>query len=612
MHRIPAAALCGLLAVGAYTLTGCFAGNPDDGLVTAPKDTTPEIPAMPGLSWTWRNPMPQGNTLLSIAKSPACWVMTGENGSLVRSTDGEHWTLVNSWQTFSDVIWAQGRFTAVGGAEVWTSQDGLTWNSQSLSFTVYSSYYGNGLRRIVWTGSLYIAVGGDFEAVIFTSPDGYAWTRRTATGAGLRAVAWSGNLAVAVGEYKNILTSPNGVTWTDHSLDGVSFHLNDVVWTGSQFVLAGGQTDYGFISTSPDGIVWTGRTLSFWNLVSLLWTGSRLVAAPLSGGKLLTSLDGVAWTESFPVGDLSPKRLAKAGNEYFMLGEDGLLQTSQDGLTWVSKNGGVRKSLSSVVWTGTQAVIVGDSGLILTSADGIQWTSRTSGTNKPLNAVTWNGLLLVAVGAGGTLLTSPDGLTWTMRPTGTTNNLVGVAASKTGALMAVGDGGNVLFSSNGEAWSFRKVADDTYLQSVLAADSLWLVGGLQGKIWTSADGLAWTQRSTGEKGPVASMAWNGRKYMIGTTGFSDFYDGSILTSEDAAVWQKMPGELAFTAWTGTYWVGIPDIGKYPIIWAEVFVSATGANWSRMSVHTYSRLRSLAWTGTTLIAVGSGGAILTSP
>jgi hypothetical protein len=116
-HQAPAARWFFFLALtaGAFALAGCFPNSTEGGSTIPHVDTTP---AMPGLAWTWRNPMPLGNALLSIAKSPTCWIMTGENGSLVRSTDGEHWTTVNSWQTFSDVIWAQGRFTAVGGAEV--------------------------------------------------------------------------------------------------------------------------------------------------------------------------------------------------------------------------------------------------------------------------------------------------------------------------------------------------------------------------------------------------------------------------------------------------------------------------------------------------------------
>jgi hypothetical protein len=255
---------------------------------------------------------------------------------------------------------------------------------------------------------------------------------------------------------------------------------------------------------------------------------------------------------------------------------------------------------------------VGDSGLILSSADGVQWTERLSGTNKPLKALAWNGFLLVAVGSGGTLLTSPDGVVWTSRVTGTTNDLLGVAASKTGALMVAGDGGNVLFSPNGEKWNSRRVTDNTYYLSVLASDDIWLVGGLLGKVWTSPDGIVWTERITGEKGPITTMAWNGRKYMIGTTGFSNFYDGSVLTSEDAVTWQKIPGALASVIWTGAYWVGVPDVEAYPTISAEIYVSATGTSWSRMDLHTYSRLSSVAWTGSKLIAVGSGGAILTSP
>jgi hypothetical protein len=88
----------------------------------------------------------------------------------------------------------------------------------------------------------------------------------------------------------SILTSPDGMTWTPHSL-GRQIILNSVTWavpsTGSgtgQLVAVGAS-----IQTSPDGEIWTSRTSGTTNFLrSVTWTGTQFVAVG-QGGVILTS-----------------------------------------------------------------------------------------------------------------------------------------------------------------------------------------------------------------------------------------------------------------------------------------------------------------------------------
>src|SRR3990167_8791243 len=104
----------------------------------------------------------------------------------------------------------------------------------------------------------------------------------------------------------------------------------------------------------------TGQTLNF-----VTWTGSRLVAA----------------------------------------GNGGVILTSSDGITWTNRISGTASPIYSAAWTGSQSIAVGNGGVILTSSDDITWTSRTSGTTNPLFSVAWTGSQLVVVGSAGTILT---------------------------------------------------------------------------------------------------------------------------------------------------------------------------------------------------------------
>src|SRR4051812_6792240 len=76
------------------------------------------------------------------------------------------------------------------------------------------------------------------------------WTQRhwRPTENWLTAVAWTGAQLVAVGDSGTILTSPDGITWTNRS-SGTDQGLSSITWTGTQLVAVGG---LGTILTSPD------------------------------------------------------------------------------------------------------------------------------------------------------------------------------------------------------------------------------------------------------------------------------------------------------------------------------------------------------------------------
>ncbi len=87
---------------------------------------------------------------------------------------------------------------------------------------------GNDLYAVVYGNGTFVAVSVD--GTILTSPDGVTWTQRDSgvTRAPLYGVTYGNNTFVAVGQYYAsntytavILTSPDGVTWTQRN-SGVS------------------------------------------------------------------------------------------------------------------------------------------------------------------------------------------------------------------------------------------------------------------------------------------------------------------------------------------------------------------------------------------------------
>ena len=297
------------------------------------------------------------------------FVTGGQHGTLFTSTDGVIWTQrsVGADVRMLQVLWNNKQFLATGWDEntfndvVLTSPDGLRWSVHRLtsSYSVYSRFAPS------WDGKQYIATGADVNSnsFILTSADGLSWTQKFKfTQTNLIDVIWNGAQYVAIGDKAKILTSPDLINWSQQS-SGIrnDTYLRRIVWTGTQFIIAGTNVyitpDTALILTSPDGIRWSTR-----------------YNAPFGTGGFLNTI-------------------ISNGSQYIVGGDDGFL-ISQDSINWSSiKIPQTPNTINQVIWNGSQYVAVGYSsarmGLIFTSPDGAHWTQRTSNTPFSLDAVAW-------------------------------------------------------------------------------------------------------------------------------------------------------------------------------------------------------------------------------
>src|SRR5262249_46054757 len=107
------------------------------------------------------------------------------------------------------------------------------------------------LYTVCWTGSQFVAAGQG--GVIFTSPDGSAWTSRPSTLAGTRGTsAAGGGKIVLAGDSSAVVTSPDGIVWTVQPISSLVYgaRIQAAAWNGSVFMLDGRYS-------SPDGNTWT-------------------------------------------------------------------------------------------------------------------------------------------------------------------------------------------------------------------------------------------------------------------------------------------------------------------------------------------------------------------
>jgi len=228
-------------------------------------------------SWTWRNPLPQGNPLYAVTHGNETYVAVGPNGTIVSSTDGY----------------------------IWLSQSPGTGANAALS----AATYGNGL---------FVAVGPDGS--ILTSPDGKSWTDRSLNPFHhLNTVAYGNHGFAALGQQTlesnvNIVTSEDGVSWIAGTIASTK-PFTGVTFADGLFVVVGSDPwGNGNIATSPDGANWSTRDTA--GLNSVAHGNGRFVA--VGGTNVLISTNGSDWIPQTVPG---ARNAITSGNGFFVATE---------------------------------------------------------------------------------------------------------------------------------------------------------------------------------------------------------------------------------------------------------------------------------------------------
>ena len=492
-------------------------------------------------------------------------------------------------------------------------------------------------------------------------------------------VVWTGERYVAVGSI--ILTSTDGMAW--RLGDGVSEkHLEWVVWTGNQFIAFGGGWRADWL-TSPDGLTWTNHVFAGRYLYHSVWTRTKIVATGDSG-TIITSEDLTKWTKQDVPASARFTNVIWTGTQIVAVGDSGTIVTSEDCTKWTKQVSNTTRKLYNVVSTGTQLVAVGDSGTVLTSADGAVWTIRSVPTTNAITNILWTGAMLVATNKNSKALTSQDGIVWKLDesvpriqrivrgdaciygmrigydsvytstdslnwnplslPEGT-SDLYGLAYGNGRLIMvgdtltvigsdtagkstlywkggisrlnrinrtkkgyaAVGDEGIVITSRDGFAWRRYSVPTTYNLSFITATDSLYIVG-CSGNIFTSPDCITWTEKKFNATSLNDAAMNDSLVVIIG-------YYGRIYTTRDGVNWtgrtSKTIDELKCIIWTGSgFMVGTGPTYTYGA--SDCFLtSPDGITWTNHTRKPQGSINDIAWSGSTLVGVGGSRTFLTS-
>jgi hypothetical protein len=428
----------------------------------------------------------------------------------------------------------------------------------------------------------------------------------------------------------------------------------------------------GLIFRSTDGTTWSNVSdlfLKSYKGCSGVWylNGKFIasMAAPTTGYILIYSTDGLTWTEGSIVGSITD--LAWNGTYYVGVTASYTVYYGTDLISaWSSWTDSGFKSWYSIAWTGTYFVGFGNfvpkyasnptafanftavSGMgtdwgshyikgtslyitwfyasssnlpnLYSSSDGVTWSLAGTRPNNTLATGSdskfgyfWSSYFYIPC-QDGKIYRSTNGVSWALVYTDSETTMNALTSSGS-TLYATGGGGKIISTTNGTSWSTVTVSIPYRINDVVYANSLFVAVGASAKggggIYTSTDGITWTQRvnaaTTGLSiSGFTGICWSGSQFVALTSDGSTVYTSSAGTSWSASA-TNLPtagrtwGGIAYGA--STYVAVVRSGGQ-----SEWYYSSNATSWTSVTLPTYRAysLNRVRYVNGYFIAVWSAG------
>src|SRR4051794_20793752 len=338
--------------------------------------------------WTWGNPLPQGDSLSSLALQGNRGYAVGEFGTMLRTDDGgATWTGVPTGLTEDlDTVRMISPDSVViaGGCPVRRSDDG-----------------GKTFRRLPWTASDERCTAG-VAALAFPTPAvGYL-------------LLHNGNV---------LRSSDSGRTWarrtaipgTPATSAASRVDPTDLVLTSEQVGFA--STSGGNLFRTEDGgSTWTPAVDEPWAIRTVTFPTPDIGYASGDAAAVLRTTDGGrTWAEQALPADAGGLASVRCAGPATCMGVtrqgDRLVRTADGGATWASLAPSTQALRAVAPISPSQAVAVGEGGVTVVSGDGGRTFSEIGATLPPgltgLSAI--GPRTAVAYGHGGALARTLDG-----------------------------------------------------------------------------------------------------------------------------------------------------------------------------------------------------------
>lgn len=492
------------------------------------------------------------------------------------STNGDAWVyrFIHSSFKANGITFGNGNFVAVGntminsggmtltnGAAIQTSTNGSNWVARQMGTNqvLASVTFGNG--QFVAVGHQWTVAGVppaiNVESLVLTSANAQDWSRQNPASTNrLTSVSFENGQFIATGE--TVLTSPDGVTWTDRGPSlitltntyGNGWHVRV---DGSSILISTNGTDWqaSGVGLAPCGSNYSAvfSTVAFGRGVFVVAGSARYChdGECDTCSFILASTNAMDWSLATIVGSPGPTSVTYRRGLFEARGNTSLF-TSLDGFTWADRHP-VRKELLSVTYGHGKFVTVGEKGAVIVSDDGAKWTDRSPGISSSLYGVTAGpeGFLAVGYSPSGRakVWRSSDAAVWTSQSLNSNTTLRAVSYGN-GVYVAVGQfwpspGARaqavILTSSNTLEWQSAISGEADVLRALTFGNGQFVIVGYAvtnnvrtAIMLSSPDGLVWTRRELGgSASPLAITHGGGRFVAVGEAGL-------VWTSNDAVNW----------------------------------------------------------------------------
>ncbi len=235
---------------------------------------------------------------------------------------------------------------------------------------------------------------------------------------------------------------------------------------------------------------------------------------------------------------------------------------------------------------------------------GSRWREQTRPTSQTLNGITWNSAgSFLAVGAGGSAFYSTDnGQTWQDRSLGTGDILRAATPLDATAFLAVGYN-RAIWIIDVAAWTGdpRGPGGVGYLYGIAHGNGVYVTVGMNGDVYTSADGGTWNPQA-GLGVTLNAVIYDGARFVAVGGG------GTVVTSSDGSIWTPLtsPGtaSLEGIAYGDGAYVAVDVFGR---VHTSPDGGTTWTSWDSGAAWLYD----VAFGEGVFVVVGANGAVFTS-
>lgn len=486
--------------------------------------------------------------IVSIVLSGCCKNL--QAGSTAAKEGNQEWVIRNPAKNDLPsglVICGNHSFVCSNQAFSHYSQDGKTWENINLNTggTLTPSYRISG--GIVFGNNAFVAAS---YPNIFTSTYGSSWKIKNESSKYFRSIAFGNNTFVVVGSEGFVLTSRNGETWERHDVD-TTISFGSIAFGNNQFVATCQSPEQ--LMTSRDGITWSdpvGIDVHGSEITVIFGNGLFLVAGGLQN---YTSTDGQAWSH---MDDGFGRNVYYLNNQFVSLGYSSevpvkKIVVSQDleSRTEIKTDLPLKDPLLTYI-NKQYVAFERQTGFTCVSKDLSHWTVPNAVTSMPLRDVVFGNGMFIAVGDSGTICCSPTCSTWTLTPALTLKNLNALAFN-CNTFVAVGDAGTILTSKDGTSWTKVNSKTTSDLNSICVENEQFVAVSptTSGPILASKDGVTWTSSTTGANDYQRLISGNGIFVIVGTN--------TVFVSIDGKKWEKAiagKGEFSQSYFDGTRFI----------------------------------------------------------